>query len=429
MNGEVMIDTSQSVRLHRYWVWFSTAPSLILIVGLVLALIITVGVMIGLMQPPIADLTILVRTLGITSLVSFGLSYLLYRRGLARSPSLNLTLVLTYVWAALLMFVNVLVMAQQMFFSPHDLALSIVLLVFAVLLVATFGIFVAATATDGLRKLAISTRRVAEGDLGVRVEVSGRDEVAQVATAFNEMAVQLQEAEKQRREVENMRRDLIAWTSHDLRTPLTSIRAMIEALHDGIVDDPETIQRYYRTIRHDIVSLNDLIGDLFELAQLDAGGLAMDFASHSLSDLISDTLESFGALAKQRGVVVCGEVGEDVDLIEMSAPKMGRVLSNLISNALQYTPAGGQVTATAQRVAEGVELTVEDTGPGFIEEDLPRIFEKFYRGEEARSRATGGAGLGLAIARGIVEAHSGQIGAENKPEGGAKITLFLPNVR
>lgn len=423
------MNTSPTVGLRRYWVWFSTAPSLILVVGLILALVITVAVMIGLMQPPIADLTILVRTLGITSLLSLGLSYFLYRRGLARSPSLNLTLVLTYVWAALLMFVNVLVMAQEMFFNAHDLALSIVLLVFAVLLVATFGIFVAATATDGLRKLAKSTQQVAEGDLSVRVEVSGQDEVAQVAVAFNEMAARLQEAEQQRQEVENLRRDLIAWTSHDLRTPLTSIRAMIEALHDGIVDDSETTQRYYRTIRHDIVSLNELINDLFELAQLDAGGLHMDFASHSLTDLVSDTLESFGALAEQREIALNGDVGGDIDPVVMCAAKMGRVLSNLVSNALQYTPAGGEVAVLAERVTDGVQIVISDTGPGFIEEDLPKIFEKFYRGEEARSRATGGAGLGLAIARGIVEAHTGRIWAENKPTGGAKITIQLPNVR
>ncbi len=138
------------------------------------------------------------------------------------------------------MLVNVLVMAQQMFFNQHDLALSIVLLLFGVIIATTFGIFVAATVTDGLRQLAETAQALAEGDLSARVRVPGRDEVSQVALAFNEMAEQLQQAACQREELEVLRRDLIAWTSHDLRTPLTSIRAMIEALHDGVVDDPET---------------------------------------------------------------------------------------------------------------------------------------------------------------------------------------------
>jgi signal transduction histidine kinase len=349
---------------------------------------------------------------------------------LARSPSLQLSLALSYLLAALLIFVNVLVMAGQMFFSPHDLALSIVLLVFALMIATTFGFFVASTVTNSLRVLASRAEAIAAGDLGAHVPVTGRDEVAQVSLAFNEMADQLQQAERQREELEVLRRDFIAWTSHDLRTPLTSIRALIEALYDGVVSDTETVQRYYRTIRADVVAMNDLIDDLFELAQLNAGGLALEMSTHSLGDLISDSLESFQLLAESRSISLQGEVSADIDPVIMNASKIGRVLANLISNAMHHAPtAGGLISVKAWRNVHGVSVTVQDNGPGFSEADLPRVFEKFYRGEQARSRETGGAGLGLAIAHAVVEAHDGRMWAENAPEGGALVGFFLPSAR
>ena len=198
---------------------------------------------------------------------------------------------------------------------------------------------------------------------------------------------QLQDAAAQREELDRLRQDLIAWTSHDLRTPLTSIRAMIEALHDGVVDDPETVQRYYRTIRSDIISLNSLIDDLFELAQLDAGGLKMDMAFHSLSDIVSDTLESFQLIAQKRNINLQGEVSDGLDPVWLNAPKIGRVLTNLLSNAMRYTSENSDVLVKAWREGENVYVTVQDSGPGFDEKDLPRVFEQFYRGEEARSRS------------------------------------------
>ncbi|GJM43067.1 MAG: hypothetical protein DHS20C20_33490 [Ardenticatenaceae bacterium] len=225
-----------------------------------------------------------------------------------------------------------------------------------------------------------------------------------------------------------MRKDLIAWTSHDLRTPLTSIRAMIEALHDGVVDDPTMVSRYYSTIRSDIIALNTIIDDLFELAQLDAGGLSLEMAHHALADLVSDTIESFQALAHEQSVTLQGKVDDDLGLVWMCAPKIGRVLANLVSNALRYAPAGGTVHVTAVRQQEGAVVIVQDNGPGFNKADLTRVFEQFYRGEQARSRASGsGAGLGLAIARGIVLAHNGRIWAENAPEGGAIVGFSLPD--
>jgi len=413
---------------QKYFGRFSQTPWRLFVIGIVVALFVVVLLMRLLMQAPLQEITTLVTWLTISSLLSLVVGYILYRRGLARSPSLSFTLLLTYAWATFLILFNVWVMSRQMFFNDeHDLILSGVLLLFAGIIATTFGIFVAASVTDGLQQLAVTSQEIADGHLEARVTLNGRDEVSQVGQAFNHMAEQLQQAEQERAEVEQMRRDLIAWTSHDLRTPLTSIRVMIEALHDGVVTDPEAVQRYYRTIRSDIISLNGLIDDLFELAQLDAGGLTLEMSYHSLSDIISDTLEGFQLLAAKRNIQLQGDVAADLDPVSLNAPKISRVLSNLVGNALRYTPSGGQVQVTAVRTAAGVEVIVQDSGPGFNEADLPRVFEQFYRGEQARRRKTGGAGLGLAISRGIVEAHNGRIWAENAPNGGARITFSLPD--
>ena len=418
-----------SLNRNTYFQTLSRTPWRLFAVGVVIALAVVATLMSVLMQAPLEEITTLMYWLTLSSLGSLVVGYLLYRSGLTRSPSLSLTLVLTYAWAAIVILLNVWIMSERMFFNDeHDLILSGVLLLFAAIIATTFGIFVAASVTDGLRQLAGTAHQIAEGHLEARVSIAGRDEVAMVGQTFNEMAAQLQQAAQEREELEKMRKDLIAWTSHDLRTPLTSIRAMIEALHDGVVEDPAMVRRYYSTIRSDIIALNAIIDDLFELAQLDAGGLTLEMAHHELADLVSDTMESFQALAQEQDVTLQGEVVSDLGLVWMCAPKIGRVLSNLVSNALRYTPEGGMVKVTAVRQKDGVMVTVQDNGPGFAPDDLKRVFEQFYRGEQARSRASGsGAGLGLSIARGIVAAHNGRIWAINAPDGGAIVGFFLPN--
>ena len=201
------------------------------------------------------------------------------------------------------------------------------------------------------------------------------------------MAEQLQAADQKQRELESLRRDLIAWVSHDLQTPLTSMRAILEALSDGVVDDPETVKRYLHTAQRDVRSLSSLIDDLFQMAQLDAGGFPLHAAPASLSDLVSDTLESFTELAKQGEITLEGNVDPDVDPVHMDTQAIGRVLNNLIGNALRHTPPQGRVSVWVRRTGKGVEVTVSDTGEGIRAEDLPHIFERFYRGEKSRNRA------------------------------------------
>jgi signal transduction histidine kinase len=239
------------------------------------------------------------------------------------------------------------------------------------------------------------------------------------------MAGRLQDADRQQRELDALRRDLVAWASHDLQTPLAAIRVQIEALADGMVDDPATSQRYLQTTRRQVEDLSALINDLFQVAQFDAGGLLIQPAPCSLSDLVSDTLESFGALARERGVSISGSVAAGVDPALLDSPRIGRVLNNLIGNALRHTPKGGSVKCTAERDGKHVWIEVADTGEGIAPEDLPHIFERFYRGDKSRSRSTGGAGLGLAIVQGIIRAHGGEISVESKPGAGATFRISL----
>ena len=241
------------------------------------------------------------------------------------------------------------------------------------------------------------------------------------------MAEQLEAAAAKQRELEKMRADLIAWVGHDLQTPLASIRAILEALADGVVDDPETVKRYLNTAQRDVRSLSALIDDLFQMAQLNAGGFKLNFENASLADLISDTIESFTELAARQNLTLSGSVDPSLDPVRMDTRRIGRVLNNLIGNAVRHTPAHGEVKVTARRTNSGVEVSVSDTGEGIRADDLPHIFDGFYRGEKSRSRATGGAGLGLAISRGIVQAHGGEIKVESEAGKGSQFTFHLPN--
>jgi signal transduction histidine kinase len=401
--------------------------SLRLVGAVILVLVVTLVVFYLVMRPPLAELGPMAAFLSLTAALSVAAGYGAYRLGwIRRSPRIRWTLLSVYALSSVLTFVNVWVTARLMFASTHDLMLATLLLLFATGIALALGTFFSAALTGSILVLNRAADRLARGDLGVRVPLAGRDELAGLSRAFNEMAGQLEEAARKQREVETLRRDLLAWVGHDLRTPLASIRAIVEALADGMVDDPAAVQRYLRTAQHDIRSLSLLIDDLFQLAQLDAGGLRLDRGLNSLSDLISDTLEGFSALAARQDKVLEGDCEPGLDPVFIDVQRIGQVLRNLLDNALRHTPAGGRVELRCTLAAESVRVEVRDSGEGIAPEDLPHIFEQFYRGEKSRSRATGGAGLGLAIARGIVLAHGGEIGVESRAGAGTRFYFTLP---
>ncbi|MEJ7633015.1 MAG: HAMP domain-containing sensor histidine kinase [Rubrobacteraceae bacterium] len=329
--------------------------------------------------------------------------------------------------ASLLLLGMVLGGARAMFISGHDLSVLLTMLLFAGLLAVGFSLYGAGPLARRIEELRRGTARLAAGDLDTEVPADGHDELAMLAGDFNRMARELREAAAREREMDKARRDLVAAVSHDLRTPLASARALIEAVADGVTGDAEMEARYLASARGEIEKLGRLVDDLFELSRIDAGMLRLELEEASLRDLISDTLSSFKPRAEDKGVSIIGEVSDGVDPVLASPPRLQRVLDNLLGNALRHTPPGGEIHLRVEPGDGVARVEVSDTGEGIAREDLPYVFDRSFRGE--RSRASGGddsgAGLGLAIARGLIEAHGGEIGVESHPGHGSRFRFTL----
>ena len=244
-------------------------------------------------------------------------------------------------------------------------------------------------------------------------------------------AVWAGQARERERQMEAGRRDLVAWVSHDLRTPLAGLRAMAEALEDGVVGDPQTVDEYHRRIRVETDRMTRLVDDLFELSRINAGALRLALSTVPLADIVSDAIATTTPLADSRRVrIVAAESGWPT--VTASEPELARVVANLLVNSVRYTPPDGTVHIDAGRDAGAVWLAVSDTCGGIPEADLPRLFEVAFRGERARTPSPagtpvpdGGGGLGLAIVRGLVEAHGGRVQAHNTQRG-CRFVIHLP---
>jgi signal transduction histidine kinase len=235
------------------------------------------------------------------------------------------------------------------------------------------------------------------------------------------MAVRQAMEERMRRQVEEARRGLVAAASHDLRTPLASLRLLVEAIDDGVAGEDR--DRYLGEIRTHVAVLSDLIDDLFELSRIEAGDISWTMRRVELGDLIGDTVAAFRTSAEERGVHLAAELPAEKVVAEADAEKVQRVLFNLIQNAIRHTPADGSVTVRAKGGPRGVEVEVTDSGEGIPAGENQRVFEAFYRGDSARGED--GAGLGLAISRAIVEAHGGRIWLEDA-DPGTRVRFTLP---
>ena len=228
------------------------------------------------------------------------------------------------------------------------------------------------------------------------------------------LAVRLAMEERSRRQIEEARRQMVAAVSHDLRTPLASLRLLVEAIDDGVATG-ETRERYLGEMRTHVDALTALIDDLFELSRIEAGEISWAMRQVELRGLIDDTVAAMRAQAEARGVALTAELPSHEVLAQANAEKVQRVLFNLIQNAIRHTPADGSVTVRARNAGSGVEIEVADEGEGISPADSERVFDAFYRGDESRSED--GAGLGLAISRAIVEAHGGRIWLEDGAPG------------
>ena len=258
--------------------------------------------------------------------------------------------------------------------------------------------------------------RLGRGDLSHRADSSGPTEIRELADSFNRMAVSLQEAESQRR-------NLVADVAHELRTPLFNIQGYLEAIKDDLLEpNPDTID----TIHGQVLHLGRLVEDLRLLAQAEAGALQLELATDALDDVVASAVAAARPRAEASGVSLHYAAPEGQVLAVMDRTRIEQVVSNLLDNAVQHTPPGGSVTLSMGLTAPGtVRVSVADNGEGIPPEDLPLIFERFYRVDPSRSRATGGVGLGLTIARRLVEAHGGTIWAESLEHGGATLSFDL----
>lgn len=361
----------------------------------------------------------------------------------AHFGSVRLKLAIPPLLTALVIALNVVLLASQMFISVEDGRLLLIFLFFGILIAIALSASIASEMARAIAHIETGARRVARGDYAFRVdegERSGADELTSLARWFNAMAANVQDAFARRQAAEADRRQVVVALSHDLRTPLSSIRALIEAIDDGVVTDPETVRRYQRTIRAEARHLGVLLDDLFELSRLDAGALALARERLLIEDVLTDALESLGEQAERAGIRLDGDIEPGIPALSLDPRQMYRVFINLLQNAINYTPSGGAILLRAlrQHSENGTRtllVQVIDGGVGIAADDLPHIFARTYRGEASRRRDSAGgeecltgsgAGLGLAIARGIVEAHGGHIWAVSPLPPGLRPLVLAP---
>jgi signal transduction histidine kinase len=300
----------------------------------------------------------------------------------------------------------------------ESLGFAVTASVLAALLVS---LFLSRRIIAPVRTLTNASQHIAEGHYAERVQVNGSDEIAQLATRFNQMATQLEQ-------VESMRRQLIGDVTHELRTPLTSIKGYMEGLVDGVLpSSPETFNQIHREADR----LSRLVDDLQELSRVEAKAYSLDIRPVAVSNLVQNTLKRLSPQATAKRITLYSSLPTDLPLVQADEDRITQVLVNLVANAIQYTPEDGDVTISATRQADEIHISVEDTGVGIPPEHLVNLFTRFYRVDKSRSRnAGGGSGIGLTIAKHLVEAHDGHIWAESKGDGqGSTFTFSLKTAK
>jgi signal transduction histidine kinase len=332
--------------------------------------------------------------------------------GLRRLPTVRLQLAGLALLAVALPLAAVILGGLVMFHVHDDVRiLAIAAACASTALVA--ALLVGARIARHIGALEVAADELFSGELKARAPSDAPRELAHVGVAFNSMAANIEA-------LFDARRQLVAWASHDLRTPVASIQAMLDAIEDGLA----SVEEYLPALHQQTHTLASLIDDLFELARIDAGALTLELRDARLPRLVSACVRGLEAEARARRVHLETQLDESLPAVRCAPEHVQRVLLNLMTNALRHTPSDGAVLVTARRGAVELEVSVEDTGSGLTEEAQRRMFERFWRGDASRS--SGSAGLGLAIARGFIEAQGGRIWAENRPGGGARFAFTLP---
>jgi signal transduction histidine kinase len=267
-----------------------------------------------------------------------------------------------------------------------------------------------------VKALTVASERLGRGDFSQRVQIKDRGELGELARTFNSMAGDLERAEK-------LRQNMVADVAHELRTPLSNIQGYMEALRDGIMKpDKKTIRSLYE----EASLLSRLVDDLQELSLAEAGELKLARQSEDIGELIRQAAAAVEAKERAKGLSLAVELPEKLPPVNIDSRRIGEVLRNLLENAVAHTGKGDTVTVAARQMDKLVEISVTDTGEGIPAKELPNIFERFYRVDKSRTRATGGSGLGLTIARRLVEAHGGKIEVQSEPGKGSRFAFTVP---
>lgn len=377
-----------------------------------------VGAVMGMDTP---GLTALLLSLLVATLVTVFAA--LMARPLLQRASFRQRFVALPLVAAGVALANLAVLAARMFVSHHDAVALGVLLLYSVGAGVAAALVLARSSVTAVDHLGATAQRLGEGDLSARAgTMDAGPELDALARTLDEMARRQQAANARERQVEALRRDLITTVSHDLRTPLASLRAMVEAIDDDVVSDPPSLQRYVGEMRRSVTQLSLMVDDLFELAQVDAGAIEAETRRAQLAEIVLSAVAAVEPAAQAKGLALLTDLGGADDAA--CSPRLVRVLQNLLGNAVRHTPGDGTVRLSAQRSHGRLEVAVEDDGEGIAHEDLERVFEPFFRADPARSGA--GAGLGLALAKRIVEALGGRISAQSTPSEGSRFVVDLP---
>ncbi|HEV7931817.1 MAG TPA: HAMP domain-containing sensor histidine kinase [Actinomadura sp.] len=310
---------------------------------------------------------------------------------------------------------GIVAITLKMLITEHDRSVALTVTAIAGLVGLGVSLVLGHRLIGGSRSLLEAVRRAGHSGRFVRPERRLPAELAELSTELSAAYQRLEAAHARERALETSRRELVAWVSHDLRTPLAGLRAMAEALEDEVVADTVTVRRYHTQMRAESDRLAAMVDDLFELSRIHAGALRLSRQRVGLGDLVSETVAGTEPLARAKGVRLRGRA-HAVLPVEVDAAELGRALRNLVVNAIRHTPADGGVDIVAGAEDGMACVTVSDACGGIPDEDLPRLFDVAFRSEAARTPG-GGAGLGLAIARGIVEAHAGEIGVSNAGAG------------
>ncbi len=345
-------------------------------------------------------------------------------RALVARASLSRAMVAIAVIASLVTVADLLILSHFMLIDPGSGPELALVALYSVTAGVAAALIVARSNTRALARLVATARSLGTDGLDARVgDLRASPELALLARTLDQAAERLAAAIEAEREVEAQRRDLMTSISHDLRTPLASMRAMVEAVNDGVVSDPDTVRLYAGEMHRSTMALVAMVEDLFDLAQADAANLAADRTPLTpLAEVVDQALAVWRPEAARRGVMLSVDLDDAVD--HLCSPRLGRVVHSLVDNAIRYTPAGGRVTVRASAGPERIRVAVEDTGTGIAPDQLLRVFEPFWRADPARSGR--GAGLGLTLAKRIVEGLGGEIQASSSLERGSRFDISVP---